>query len=51
MEKDIPRGRWPLGRVVKVFPGRDGHVRVVKVKMKKGEVMRGITKVCPLEVM
>ena len=50
LEKDVVRGQWPLGRVLEVFPGPDGHVRVVKIKTSKGEVMRNITKVCPLEL-
>ena len=31
-EKAIPRGKWPLGRVVEVMPSRDGLVRTVRVK-------------------
>ncbi|PIK45261.1 hypothetical protein BSL78_17882 [Apostichopus japonicus] len=27
---DTPRGSWPLGRIVEVLPGVDGHVRVVR---------------------
>ena len=23
---DSPRGGWPLGRIVEVFPGKDGHI-------------------------
>ena len=26
-----PRGHWPLGRFIEVFPGRDGHVRIPNV--------------------
>ena len=29
---DTSRGNWPLGRVLEVFPGQDGHVRVVKLR-------------------
>ncbi|XP_068749391.1 uncharacterized protein [Montipora capricornis] len=29
---DAPRSHWPLGRVVKTFPGDDGGVRTVEVK-------------------
>lgn len=36
IEKCIPRGRRPLGRVVEVSPGSDGLVRFFKVKTKKG---------------
>lgn len=34
--------KWPLGRIVETFPGKDGVVRVVKVKTAKGEYTRGI---------
>lgn len=49
-EENTPPLRWPLGRVVKVFPGTDGHVRVVTVRIKDGSFDRGITKVCPLPI-
>ena len=26
------RGKWPIGRVVQVYPGTDGKVRNVKIK-------------------
>ena len=31
-----PRGIWPLGRIVETSPGKDGPVRVVKVKTAYG---------------
>ncbi|XP_046550351.1 uncharacterized protein LOC124260148 [Haliotis rubra] len=46
---DSPRGSWPLGRIINTYPGKDGHVRVVQVKMGKTTLMRPVTKVCPLE--
>ena len=33
---DTPRGRWPLGRVTSVFPGKDGLVRSVEVETYVG---------------
>ena len=33
VEKDLPRNSWSKGRVVKVFPGKDGLVRHVDVKI------------------
>ena len=42
------RGNWPLGRVVEVFPGGDGNVRVVKLQVGKNILTRPITKLCPL---
>ena len=45
---DAPWGKWPLGRVLKVFPGLDGHARVVKVGAKK--YTRPISKLSPLKI-
>ena len=47
---DMPRGQWPLGRIVEVYPGTDGHVRAVKVKVGGKMLVRPITKICPLEL-
>ncbi|XP_071118402.1 uncharacterized protein [Haliotis cracherodii] len=46
---DTPRGVWPLGRVLKTYPGKDDHIRVLDVQVGKTVVKRPITKVCPLE--
>lgn len=51
IEKDIQLGKWPLGKVVEVYPGPDGHVRVAKVRTARGDILRGITKLCLLEVL
>ena len=41
--KDLtPRGIWPLGRVVETSPGRDGEVRVAKVKTAYGCFVRPV---------
>ena len=50
MERDTIRGQWPLGRVLEVYPGPDGHVRVVKVRTRRGDFIRGVARVCPLEI-
>ena len=47
---ETPRGKWPLGRVMKVYPGRDGHVRVASVKIGEKEYTRPISRLCPIEV-
>ncbi|XP_059054182.1 uncharacterized protein LOC131848376 [Achroia grisella] len=36
-DSSLPRGLWPLGRIVKVYPGPDGVVRVADVLTKGGE--------------
>ena len=33
MFTDTPRGKWPLGTIVKVYPGKDSKVRVVDVQV------------------
>jgi len=48
---DTPRGQWPLGRVLAVFPGKDKHVRAVKVRVGRKELSRPITRICPLELL
>ena len=30
-DESMPRGQWPLGKVVQVYPGKDGHVRQAEV--------------------
>lgn len=47
---DQPRGHWPLGRVIEIFPGKDEHVRVAKVQVGQQTFMRPITKLAPIEV-
>ena len=32
LEPNLPRGRWPLGRITETYPGRDGHTRVAKIQ-------------------
>ncbi|KAJ8928008.1 hypothetical protein NQ314_019474 [Rhamnusium bicolor] len=40
--------QWPLGRIVEIFPGQDGVVRVVSMKTKTGIFKHPVVKVCPL---
>ena len=49
VDKNIPRGRWLLGRCMKVFPGRDGRVRTAEIKTKESSLIRPISKLCLLE--
>ena len=46
---DTSRGNWPLGRVIEVYPGADGRVRVAKLQVGQGTLVRPIVKLCPLE--
>ena len=47
---DTSRGNWPLGRVLEVYPEQDGHVRVVKIQVGEGTLIRPVNKLCPLEL-
>ena len=49
VDKDIPRGKWNLARVIDVNKGRDGLVRSAKVKTSSSEYTRPIVKMCLLE--
>lgn len=43
---NVPPATWPLARVLETFPGKDGRVRVAKVKTSSSEFVRPITKLC-----
>ena len=49
LDESLPRNNWPLGRVLKTFPGRDGLVRSVQVKTANNVLVRPINKLCLLE--
>ena len=44
------RYEWPLGKILEVFPGRDGKPRVASVKTKGGILTRPFQRLYPLEV-
>ena len=46
---ESPRAQWPFARVLEVFSGQDGHVRVVKLQVGKDTIVRPISKCVPLE--
>ena len=50
-EDIVVRNRWPLGRVVEVFPAQDGGVRSARIKTAGGVFHRPwpVTKICLLE--
>ena len=48
-DDDIKRGKWPLARVIRVMPGRDGIVRVAEIKTRSGVYTRPISKLLRLE--
>ena len=50
MDESTPRATWPLGRVTATYPGQDGVVRAVNVKIKGKEYRRSVHRLIPLEV-
>ncbi|GFT99895.1 nucleic-acid-binding protein from transposon X-element [Trichonephila clavipes] len=49
-ENFLPINTWHLGRILKVYHGSDGKVRVVKVKTQSGEFKRDISKIAVLPI-
>lgn len=47
-EIDANRRHWPLVRVLEIFPGDDGLVRVVKIRCSDHEYKRAMQKLVPL---
>ncbi|GFS48012.1 hypothetical protein NPIL_243731 [Nephila pilipes] len=41
---------WLLGRVVELFPGKDGIIRLVKLRTEKGNVLIPVQRLYPLEL-
>nr|CAI5825554.1 unnamed protein product [Callosobruchus analis] len=48
--EDLVICRWQLGRVVAVYPGPDGVVRVAEVQTTRGTSRRAVNKLCVLPV-
>ncbi|UYV64985.1 hypothetical protein LAZ67_3002655 [Cordylochernes scorpioides] len=48
--EDQKRIDWPMAKIEELIPGRDGKIRVARVKTKRGMLMRPIQKIYPLEV-
>ncbi|XP_062534712.1 uncharacterized protein LOC134203896 [Armigeres subalbatus] len=49
-EDNLPPLKWRMGRVSEIHPGKDGNIRVVKVRTKDGDFLRAISKVCVLPI-
>lgn len=47
-EDHQPPLKWRLGRIIRVFPGKDGVARVAEIKTSNGTVQRAFSKICPL---
>ena len=42
-DDDLKKRQWPLARITKVVPSKDGVVRVVEVRTKNGTYTRPAT--------
>ena len=49
VDPNVKRGFWKMGKVSKLFQGRDGRVRAATVKTADGEFQRAIQSLVPLE--
>ena len=49
MSPDSPRAHLPLAKVMQVFPGKDGKVRVAQIQMGQKLLKRPVNKLCLLE--
>ena len=48
-EDKVSRGKWPMGRVDRLLPGKDGLIRTVTLKTKKGLLRRPVQRLHRLE--
>lgn len=46
---DHKRIGWPLGRVVELMPGKDDVVRLVRLETSRGQLLRPVQRLYPLE--
>ena len=49
-DENAPRGSWPLGKVIEVYPDSQGNVRQVLVRTKTKTFKRPISKLCRLKL-
>ncbi|XP_059057523.1 uncharacterized protein LOC131851106 [Achroia grisella] len=47
-EDNQPPLKWRLGRIIRVYPGKDGISRVADIRTATGQIQRAFTKICPL---
>ena len=47
-ENNLAQTKWELARVIEVYPGKDGLVRVVTIRTSNGTYKRPVTKIALL---
>ena len=48
-EDNAPRGKWPMGRVDRLFAGRDGLIRTITLNTQRGLLRRPVQRLHRLE--
>ncbi len=48
IDSQLPRLSWPIGRVVRLLPSQDGHVRVAEVAINGKKYVRTVGKLIQL---
>ena len=46
----MKRLNWPMARIVDLIKGKDGNVRLLRLKTKNGEIIRPVQRIFPLEI-
>ncbi|XP_018303518.1 uncharacterized protein [Mycetomoellerius zeteki] len=46
----LKRLDWPLGKVIQIFPGQDGKIRVAKLQTASGELVRPVQRLYSLKL-
>ncbi|GBL76691.1 hypothetical protein AVEN_53386-1 [Araneus ventricosus] len=49
-DSNVKRINWPLGRVIKLYLGKDKKARLVEIQTKSGSFLRPIQRLFPLEI-
>ncbi|GFQ88296.1 hypothetical protein TNCT_727501, partial [Trichonephila clavata] len=49
--KSLNRTLWSLARIIELIPGKDGHVRVARVRTETGELVRPAQRLYNLELL
>ncbi|XP_049699136.2 uncharacterized protein LOC126055167 [Helicoverpa armigera] len=49
-ENNLPPFKWKMGRVINLFPGKDGVSRVADIRTATGTIRRASSTICPLPV-
>ena len=49
-DDNVQRGKWPMGRIIKVHPGKDGLIRTATLQTQGGELRRPVQRLHRLEI-